>query len=66
MSMHACVCERSLSSGLESRLLPGCGTVLMMGVQVGVVDPIYGAHSFYLPCHSAVWRMHVMNNIPED
>lgn len=61
-----CVCERSLSSGLESRLLPGCSTVLMMGVQVAVVDPIYGAHSFYLSCHNAVRRKLVINNIPED
>lgn len=61
-----CVCERSLSSGLESRLLPDCSRVLMIGVQVGVVDPIYGSHSFYLSCHSTVWRMHVMNNIPDN
>lgn len=35
-------------------------------MMVGIVDPIYGARSYYLSCHRNVWRMHAMNNIPED
>lgn len=59
-------CERwPLSGGLGSGLLPGCAAVLMMRVQLAVVDPICGAHSFCLSCHGAVWRLLVMNNIPE-
>lgn len=61
-----CTCQRRpLSGGLGSGLLPGCAAVLMMRVQLAVVDPICAAHSFCLPCHGAVWRLLVMNNIPE-
>lgn len=61
-----CTCKcRPLSGGLGSGLLPGCAAVLMMRVQLAVVDPICAAHSFCLSCHGAVWRLLVMNNIPE-